>query len=197
MNTVVNANPNDSALSIRLSGVLTFVFADLMVFAFLFIGFLVDRQSMPEVFHHSSLTLNKTLGLANTLILITSGACMVMAVHSAQQNRLRKTRLWLVATMATGSLFGINKVLEYQAKIADGITMLSNEFYMFYYALTGAHCLHFLGGMVALVYLIISSYQARDQNHWAELVKGAGLYWHMVDLLWIFIFPLLYLLGSA
>lgn len=177
----------------RASGILVFVIADLVVFGLLFVGFLDERRKNIELFNASSATLDSTLGMLNTLILVTSGFFMVLAVNAARQNNTKKTQRLLLATLLIGLLFGINKVFEYQAKLEADITMMTNSFYMFYYALTGAHCLHFIGGVIALLYLLWAN-RLPQKGHFNEVIQPTGFYWHMVDLLWIFIYPLLYLL---
>lgn len=177
------------------SGIMTFIVADLIVFALLFCGFMVDRSKALDVFNSSSAQLDLSLGIANLLILVTSGLCVVYAVSAAREGDARRTRFWLVAGLVIGLGFAVSKVIEWSAKIGDGITMHTNEFFMFYFALTGAHFLHFLGGMIALIAIFVLSFRNRVDGDFYGKIEAVGLYWHMVDLLWILIFPLLYILG--
>lgn len=179
------------------SGILTFVIADLVVFAMLFTGFMVDRSAKVTLFNRSASTLDFHLGLLNLLILVTSGICVVFAVTAAREGRIAVVRNWILAAIVIGAGFGVSKVVEYADKFAAGITMQTNEFYMYYFALTGAHFLHFLGGMAALAFVAFRSMRAASDRGFAGKVEAVGLYWHMVDLLWILIFPLLYLLGAG
>lgn len=178
----------------KASGILVFVIADLIVFGLLFAGFMDERSRALLVFNDSAASLNSTLGMWNTIILVTSGLMMVLAVKAADENRLKHAQLFLLSAILVGIIFGVNKVIEYHAKLDAGVTMFSNNFYMFYYALTGAHCLHFLGGIAALLYLLFISQSASHSEKFREMIGPTALYWHMVDLLWIFIYPLLYLL---
>ena len=178
----------------KASGILVFVIADIIVFGLLFGGFMDDRSRETAPFNASAASLDSTLGMWNTIVLVTSGLMMVLAVNAAHALRIRQAQIYIIAAVAIGLVFGVNKVIEYHAKIDAGITMLSNNFYMFYYALTGAHCLHFLGGIAALSYLLFISRSDSQAAQFRELIGPTAFYWHMVDLLWIFIYPLLYLL---
>ena len=188
--------PTDSMLRAgQVPGVLVFVIADMIVFCMLFVGFMIERRSKLAVFDASAATLDVGLGMLNTLILVTSGLCVVLAVHAARSGQRAATRGWLLASMVVGIGFGVTKVAEYGSKIGHGITMHTNDFYMFYFALTGAHFLHFIGGMIALAALWFMAGREPVNGRLFALIESGALYWHMVDLLWIFIFPMLYLLG--
>ena len=192
--SISTASPADSLRGEAVAGIVFFILADLILFGMLFVGFMVERTAQLEIFTASAKTLDIRLGMLNTIILLTSGLFMVFSVNAARAGNAKKTFRYLVLTCVIGAGFGLSKWMEYSAKIEQGITMLSNDFYMFYYALTGAHCLHFLGGIVALVYLCFRvRIDPLDKKHF-DVIESVGLYWHMVDLLWIFIFPLLYLL---
>lgn len=187
------ANPATDGI---IAGIHFFILADLLVFAALFIGFMVERAEEVALFNQSAGLLSPRVGIANTLILVTSGVCVVFAVNTAREGRGPVVRRWILAAFVVGLGFGISKVLEYGDKISQGITMHSNDFFMFYYALTGAHLLHFLGGMVALVIIWHLASTRPVDGPFFSTIESVGLYWHMVDLLWLFIFPLLYLLGT-
>ena len=186
----------DPAADGIIAGIHFFILADLLVFAALFIGFMVERSEEVALFNESARQLNSWVGITNTLILVTSGVCVVFAVNVAREGRATVVRRWVLSAFIVGLGFGISKVLEYGDKISQGITMHSNDFFMFYYALTGAHFLHFLGGMVALAIIWHLAGQKPVDGPFFNTIESVGLYWHMVDLLWLFIFPLLYLLGT-
>lgn len=177
-------------------GILTFIFADVMIFGVLFMAFMFERRAQIELFDNASSALDVALGLLNTLILMTSGLCVVLAVHFARLGRAIATRGWLLASMVIGAGFGVTKVIEYSDKLSHGITMLSNDFFMFYYVLTGVHFLHFLAGMVVLAVLWFRAAREAVDGPLFGWIESGALYWHMVDLLWIVIFPMLYLLGA-
>ncbi|WP_158265799.1 MULTISPECIES: cytochrome c oxidase subunit 3 family protein [unclassified Pseudomonas] len=176
-----------------LEGIWVFVGLDMMIFALLFGSFMVERLKNPDTFEASRQALNLHFGGGNTLILLTSSWCMVRAVQAAR----RRTAVgpWLAAALASGIAFGISKIFEYMGKIHAGYTMLTNDFFMFYFALTGIHLLHVVAGCVALAVFWTharAGTYARDSN--LVGIESMGIYWHMVDLLWIVLFPLLYLM---
>lgn len=179
----------------QVPGILVFVIADMIVFCMLFAGFMTERMGQLTVFDQSSATLDVRLGVLNTLILVTSGFFVVLAVNAAHTGRRDATRRWLLLSFLVGAGFGVTKMIEYSSKIGHGITMHTNDFYMFYYTLTGAHFLHFLGGMLALAALWFMAGREPVNGRLFGLIESGALYWHMVDLLWIFIFPMLYLMG--
>lgn len=179
-----------------ISGIHFFIIADIIVFAALFAGFMVERAADVETFNQSAQTLSPWAGIINMLILVTSGLFVVLAVNAAREGNKAKTRNWVALAAVVGSGFGVNKVIEYSDKISHGITMHSNDFYMFYFTLTGAHFLHFIGGMVALIFIWFAAKNEKVDGKFFNTIESVALYWHMVDLLWIFIFPLLYLLGA-
>ena len=181
--------------SAPVSGILTFVIADMTVFAMLFTGFMVDRSHELAVFNRSANALDFHLGLANLLILVTSGLCVVFAVSAAREGRMTAIRNWILVAFVIGAGFGVSKFVEWGDKFAHDIGMHTNAFYMYYFALTGAHFLHFLGGMVALAFIWFYSLRRGAAPDFRGKIEAVGLYWHMVDLLWILIFPLLYVLG--
>jgi nitric oxide reductase NorE protein len=181
--------------SVQVSGVLVFILADIIVFGMLFIGFMSDRLAQLELFDSSAATLNVNLGMLNTLILMTSGLLVVLAVNAARHGNRSATRWWLGLSMLVGLGFGVTKLTEYSDKFDHGLSMMTNDFYMYYFVLTGAHFLHFLGGMVALVALWFLAGRNQVNGPYFRWLEAGALYWHMVDLLWLVIFPMLYLLG--
>lgn len=178
-------------------GIFTFVIADMIIFAMLFVGFMVERSEQLTLFKESAAKLSVWFGVVNTLVLVTSGLCIVLAVEAAREADAKNFRRWLLASFVVGAGFGINKIIEYHDKISNDITMLSNDFFMFYYALTGAHFLHFIAGMIALSVIGYRSLNENVNDELFPVIKSVALYWHMVDLLWIFIFPLVYLLSLS
>jgi nitric oxide reductase NorE protein len=175
------------------SGLWLFITADVFVFALFFALFTWGRVHNPALYEQSRQSLAVGYGLANTLILLTSSWFMVLAVEAAREGARAHTQRHLVLAMAVGSAFAVSKLLEYRAKFEAGITMLSNEFFMYYFVFTGIHFLHFLVGLVVLaVCLRMAATRAMDAR-FRVWIEASGCYWHMVDLLWIVLFPLLYL----
>ena len=186
--------PIQGAPGVRAPGILTFIIADILIFGVLFVSFMIERSHQVPLFDRSAAMLDVRLGLLNTLILMTSGLFVVLAVHAAREGRASPTRRWLLVSFLIGAGFGVNKVIEYSDKLAHNITMLSNDFFMFYFVLTGVHFVHFLVGMVVLALLWFRASSEAVDGPLFGWIESGGLYWHMVDLLWIVIFPLLYLL---
>lgn len=180
------------------AGVWVFIFADMCAFALFFLLFSLGRAGHPQLYEASRRLLDLRLGLANTLILLTSGAFMARATRLARHDDLARARRALVLALAIGSLFGISKAAEWGSKISHGIGLTSNEFFTYYFVFTGIHLLHFIIGVVVLVILIARSGRRdlamADQLRWLE---AGGAYWHMVDILWIVLFAMLYLLRAA
>lgn len=172
------------------------VAADSVAFGLFFFVFMVERWGQPGLFSESASQLNPLLGLINTLILISGSGLVAMAVAASRRGEARKTRRLLVAAILVSSCFAAVKVVEYAAKINAGITPVTNEFFTFYFALTGIHLVHYLIAMMMLIYLAAGAIRGvgRDRRYAAWLESGA-IFWHLVDLLWIFLFAMLYLLG--
>ncbi|CDM25294.1 putative additional subunit of nitric oxide reductase (Nor) complex, membrane protein [Castellaniella defragrans 65Phen] len=190
--------PAASPADHRVSGVLVFMLADMIVFTMIFAGFMIERMGQLELFNRSAATLDVRLGVLNTLILIASGFLVVLAVHAAHAGRRAATRRWLLLSFIVGAGFGVTKMTEYNEKIfGHGITMHTNDFYMFYFTLTGAHFFHFIAGMIILAALWFKAGRDPADHRLYKTIEAGALYWHMVDLLWIFIFPMLYLLGAS
>lgn len=175
------------------SGLWFFIAADTLAFGVFFLVFTIGRHAQPALYESAARHLQVELGLLNTVILLSSGALMAQAVLAAR--RLDRAALcrYLVLAMLVGSVFAVSKVCEYTSKIQAGITLLSNEFYMYYFVFTGVHFLHFLVGMVALMVALSKARQDTMGPELTSWVESTGAYWHMVDLLWIMLFPLLYL----
>ncbi|MBS0368906.1 MAG: cytochrome c oxidase subunit 3 [Proteobacteria bacterium] len=197
MTELVSAvSPERDVPSAQAPGILTFIVADVIIFGVLFVAFMMERSAQLALFDRSAAALNASFGLFNTLILITSGLFVVLAVDAARHGRTAATRGWLLASLAVGAGFGVTKLIEYGDKLGHGITMLSNDFFMFYFVLTGVHFLHFLAGMIVLALLWFRAGREPVDGPLFGWIESGALYWHMVDLLWIVIFPMLYLLGT-
>jgi nitric oxide reductase NorE protein len=175
----------------------SFIVPDCAGFGIFFVVFMTERAGQVALFENSARLLDVRMGLANTLVLITSSWLVALATEAAKAGEAAKVRRWLVLAIAVASVFGVIKLWEYGTKIEHGITPLTNDFFMFYYVLTGVHFLHYAVGMAVLVVLATMAFRAErvDQRNWRWVESGA-IYWHVVDLLWIFLFPMLYLLGG-
>lgn len=161
------------------------IVSELLVFGAGLITFMALRMAEPEIFAQSQDLLNRTAGAINTVVLVFSGFCAAVAAQNAKRSPM-KTRLWLGAAFLSGVLFLIIKYSEYADKARLGIGIESNDFFTFYYLLTGFHAMHVIAGLVIFLLLLIRP---------APGYVHAGVsFWHMVDLVWILLFPIIYLL---
>lgn len=185
----------DSAPPLRLAGDLAvwiIILAELLAFSILFVVFAVARLRHPDVFAASQPTLDTSAGLVNTLLLISGSWCVAHAVRAAKHHQRLATLRCLLAAQACGAAFVALKLSEYTDQAAAGIDLETNVFYTLYFFLTGFHFLHVLAAMVFLAFLSVSVWRCHlvaAQHH--ALETGAA-FWHMVDLLWIVLFPLVY-----
>jgi heme/copper-type cytochrome/quinol oxidase subunit 3 len=163
------------------------IFSEVVIFGGLIASYLLYRIRFPEWTEMTQHT-STPLGALNTLILLTSSFFAVKAHDFAIQKNIEKARLYIWFTVMCGFMFLGVKSVEYYTEITHGFTVSSHTFWSFYFAMTGLHVLHVIGGMTAL---IVISFQIRDPKYLHRVEMG-GLYWHLVDLVWIFLFPLLY-----
>ena len=178
-------------------GLWFFIVADISMFAIFFLVFAAGRASSPELFEQSRQQLSAGFGLANTLILLTSSLFMVKAVEAARAGAKDLVLRNLTLTLAIGACFAVFKGIEYTVKIRAGFTMLTNEFFTYYYIFTGVHFLHYLVGMGAILYCLFKARRETMSGPFIIWIEATGTYWHMVDFLWIMLFPMIYLLRLA
>ncbi|WP_280546959.1 MULTISPECIES: cytochrome c oxidase subunit 3 family protein [unclassified Halomonas] len=162
------------------------ILSEMLVFSAFFALYATERVAATAMFDASQRELDPLMGGLNTLVLLTSGLCVALAVEAVNTERVRRARQWLGAAMALGVLFGVIKVVEYSSKFAAGITPETNTFFGFYYGLTAFHFAHVLFGLALLA---LVTWRTSPEN-----VETAAAFWHMVDLIWILLYPLLYLL---
>jgi nitric oxide reductase NorE protein len=171
-----------------------FIYAELLVFGVFFIGYAFARASHVELFNAGQLSLNKEFGALNTLVLITGSYFVVRAVAAIRQDQAQNCARWLLAALATGAIFIIIKIFEYRDKIIEGYDLDTDLFFMFYFTLTVFHFMHVLLGMIILAFIL---FKARAGGYSAAQhagVESGASYWHMVDLVWVVLFPLLYVM---
>jgi len=167
------------------------IFLELITFGIALIALVINSKEAPELFYQSRLSLNTTFGAANTLFLLTSGFFMVTTVHQFKQNNTQKASLYLKLTILGGLLFLLLKGIEYYLKIESGHTLGSNSFFTFYWLLTGFHVIHVLVGLVILLFMQNGIKKATAV---LEDVEASAAFWHMCDLIWLLLFPILYLI---
>jgi nitric oxide reductase NorE protein len=175
-------------------GIWLLLFGDMVVFTVLFAVYLNRRGHNEALFAESQAALNRNLGAVNTLVLLSSSMLVVLAALAfrSEQRRHLAPRL-ILAGAAIGSCFVLVKVCEYHEKVAAGLTPSTNEFFMYYFVLTGLHLAHVVIGLVVLTVLSrLARKPAPTPTHIA-FFEGGACFWHMVDLLWLVIFPLFFL----
>ncbi|MDQ3908220.1 MAG: cytochrome c oxidase subunit 3 family protein [Acidobacteriota bacterium] len=198
-------------------GMWVFLITEIMFFGGLFLAYTVYRSLHEASFAYASSTLNWKYGAINTVVLITSSLTMALAVYFAQVGVRRNQIIFLVLTVVLGATFLVIKSLEYGEKIEKhhvpiagfwrwdtageplpaGVEERSVQmFYWIYFAMTGLHALHMIIGLGLMLVLLYFANKGRYTPEYHAPVEVSGLYWHFVDIVWIFLFPLLYLLGA-
>jgi cytochrome c oxidase subunit 3 len=192
-------------------GMWIFLITEVMFFGGLFLAYTVYRHLYPDVFAHASTSLNVYIGAANTVVLLCSSLTMVLAVRAAQLGQRRGIILFLILTLILGGVFLGVKAFEWKEKFDEhhipgssfhfeGVSPdpttqgHAQLFFSLYFAMTGLHALHMVIGAGLLIYLILLARRGRYTTAYNTPVDLIGLYWHFVDIIWIFLFPLLYLI---
>ena len=170
-----------------------FILGDMMVFALVFCVFMYYRSKQPALFDRSQGALHRSFGGINTLLLLTSSLCVVTGVHAVRGRMRRLATVMIAAAMACGFAFLLNKGLEWSDLLTHGHKPTANSFFMYFFVLTGIHAFHLLIGMGALTALLVLSRKKSLSKLQLAFVEGGACFWHMVDLLWIVLFALLYL----
>jgi nitric oxide reductase NorE protein len=169
------------------------IFLELITFGMALVAFVYYGHQEPEVFHQSRLQLNTTMGAINTVFLLTSGFFMATAVHQFKEKNIAKSSFYFKLTMLGGLFFLILKSIEYYHKIESGISLETNMFFSFYWMLTAFHLIHVIMGMVILMW---TNYGMTKKNSDTAIedVEACAAFWHMCDLIWLLLFPVLYLI---
>lgn len=175
------------------TGVWVFILGDMVVFALFFAVFAYYRSLDIQLYTQSQSTLNQNYGAINTLLLLTSSWFVVLALQGVRKNKNTMARLFFGLGFLCGTGFALVKILEYREKIQHGITMMTNDFYMYYYIFTGIHFLHIIIGLSVLMFLLLKTKQHFFTIKDIQTFESGAAYWHMVDVLWIVLFSLLYL----
>jgi cytochrome c oxidase subunit III len=190
-------------------GMWIFLVTEIMFFGGLFMAYLLYRVWYPAAWAEGSLELDVRLGGLNTAVLIGSSLTMALAVRAAQTGFPRATVNWLLATIGLGTVFLVVKAFEYAHKfethhvpgpnfVFEGPHAKQVEIFLsLYFAMTGLHALHMIIGVGLMSVITWMAYKRRFSPDWYAPVEMSGLYWHFVDIVWIFLFPLLYLVDRA
>lgn len=176
------------------AGLWVLIGGDLLTFGLFFCTFMFYRGQDVDLYRASQLALNRDLGALNTTLLLTSSWLVVNAVAAFRERSTAFASRLFSAAIICGLGFVISKLFEYGEKVRAGILPTTNEFYMFYYAFTGIHLLHVLIGLLVLIFLLARSRRAWTEPSQVRLIEGGAVFWHLVDLLWVVLFALLYLM---
>ena len=176
-------------------GVWTFLATEVLLFGALFTAYTIFRMKYPELFRVEHAKLDRVLGAVNTVVLITSSFTVVLGVDAIKRGKARLFEACFGATILLAAVFLCVKYVEYGAKFHHGLYPHTNLFFSLYFMMTGLHGVHVLLGMGLLSYVIVLSRRGRLSAGYYTPAEMSGLYWHFVDLVWIYLFPLLYLLG--
>ena len=187
-------------------GMWLFLVTEVLLFGGLFVSYGLMQSKHSLAFYEAHHHLDRILGFVNTVVLLLSSFTMVMAVHSAQTDRRKRLIAFLVLTLVFAGVFLGIKYIEYSHKFHEGL--LPGKFYShkgdtvpgqflffgFYFMMTGLHGIHILGGMGAILWVLRRAAKGHFSSRFYTPVDLVGLYWHLVDLIWIYLFPLLYLI---
>jgi len=197
----------DQQREVATLGMWVFLVTELLFFGGLFLTYSVYRGWYPEDFAAASHELIVWAGTLNTVVLITSSLTMVLAVHAAEGGHRRALILFLLATMALGCVFLSVKAFEYRTEYLEhhipgwGFQFKADHFlhaqifFSLYFVMTGLHALHMINGLGVMAVMVWLSYRGTITPAYSNPIEISGLYWHFVDIIWIFLFPLLYLIG--
>jgi heme/copper-type cytochrome/quinol oxidase subunit 3 len=188
----LNTGSNSGVTHAKL-GVWLFLASEVMLFSTLFTTYIVLRTSSAS-WPRGWEVLNVPLAMTNTFVLITSSVTMVLAYAAVVERNLAGFRKWMAATIALAFLFLIFKSFEYGHHFAHNEWPSTNIFNAVYFTMTGLHCIHVIGGIIVNAALYYLAGEDFDHPLFLGRVEGAGLYWHFVDVVWIFLFPAIYLL---
>jgi len=185
-------------------GMWLFLFTEILLFGGLFILYSIYLYKYPAEFHSAGKELNVYFGGGNTVVLVTSSLFMAISISAIQKDDKKLSTIFLILTLLMGAVFLVNKYFEWGAKFHHGIypdspQLLSRNkgdiiFFGLYFVMTGLHGLHVLIGMVLMIYVLIMIRYDKANGNDFVLLENTGLYWHLVDLIWIYLFPLFYLI---
>jgi len=185
-------------------GMWLFLFTEILLFGGLFLVYSVYRSMHPRDFHAAAAGLSTVLGTVNTVILLTSSLTMALAIPALQRGNTRRSVLLQAATIVLGLVFLVNKYFEWSGHIHEGLYPNAPElltrshgeilFYGLYYVMTGLHGIHVVAGLVLIGIMMSLTIRKNITGGDYGKLENAGLYWHLVDLIWIYLFPLFYLI---
>lgn len=177
-------------------GIWAFICSDLSVFTFYFITFLYERAEHLDAFRSGSETLHLVIGVINTLVLLTSSLFVALAVQAVRRGKGAQAQKLILGAALGGLAFIINKPIEWTEKVRAGLTPQHDDFFQLYYMMTGLHLLHVIVGMIVLFYLwkLAGQIRAMPTERQQRFLENGASYWHLVDLIWLVLFALFYLI---
>ena len=185
-------------------GMWLFLFTELLLFGGLFLVYTIYRHLNYEAFSHAALELSVTFGTINTVVLITSSLTIALSISAIKVNQVKKAIILLWGTIFFALVFMINKYFEWSAKIEHGLFPGMEHFmdlppgeglfYLLYFFMTGLHAFHIIAGSIFIIVVISQLNKGKVKHDDYILQENAGLYWHLVDVIWIYLFPLFYLI---
>ena len=188
----VEARPDTGLYNAKM-GIWLFLASEVMLFGALFSSYVILRTGNPDWVQHP---MNVGLAMLNTMILITSSVTVIMSWASLRLKDFAKFRIYFLSTLLLAGGFMVVKAIEYNQEFSQGLFPWSDNYMGIYFTLTGLHGLHVVGGMVVIAYLLgpgAKMWKTAPEQY-VNRIESVGLYWHFVDLVWIFLFPSLYLL---
>lgn len=188
-------------------GVWLFLCTEILMFGGLFVGYAIYHNLYPEMFAEGARFLDWRMGATNTVVLLISSFTMAIGIYFAQKNDKKKCVMALAVTLVCGVIFMVIKYFEYTHKFHMGLypgeyfsytgehTTNLPLYFSFYFLMTGLHGSHVLIGMGLILWVLLRARKGEFSENYYTPVEGVGLFWHLVDLIWIYLFPLLYLVG--
>jgi cytochrome c oxidase subunit 3 len=186
-------------------GMWLFIFTEILLFGGLFIVYSVYRYKNPVAFHLAAEELSVTIGTINTVILLISSMTVAMSITAVQLGKKITASILLIITISLALAFLVNKYFEWSGKFGHGIypgseilAQMGNGvtlFFGLYFAMTGLHAVHIIVGLILLTVMLVKIIRGTLNTGYYVQLENSGLYWHLVDLIWIFLFPLFYLIS--
>lgn len=193
-------------------GMWVFLITEILLFSGMFVAYAVFRQWHPETFAAASATLNQMWGTVNTIVLLTSSLTVALSIHYIKQDKVKQCVYYLLGTLGLAGAFMVVKYFEYTAKFEHGVfpgggfdphgahyehlaeMAAAPQFFSIYFVMTGIHGFHVIMGMLVFLWVGWRAWRGAFSDEYYTPVELTGLYWHLVDIIWIFLFPMLYLI---
>ena len=194
MTTALSGDPGDDDTHIPgEAGMWVLIFAEMSIFAICFVLYLHERSQDVAAFRAAQHSLNLSFGALNTMLLLTSSLLVYVGLQAVRRRLHNLAPRLFAAALVCAVAFCVVKVFEWRAKISDGWVPSTNDFYAYYFAITGLHLFHVLFGIGLLAFLLVQSRRPEPSDTRMMFMEGGAVWWHMVDLNWMILFPLLYL----